>query len=75
MKEALRVLRPNGLVTLNVWDSLAENPIARIGQRVVEKFIPNNTPKFLATPFGYFDRAELKRGTYRSCSCGAVHER
>lgn len=62
MREARRVLATGGRYIFNVWDSLAHNPIPRIVQEAVAARFPGNPPDFLgATPYGYFDRAEIER--------------
>jgi SAM-dependent methyltransferase len=59
-REARRVLRPGGTLIFNVWDSLAENPMAEEVQRGVEAFFPNDPPKFLERgPYGYYDTARI----------------
>jgi SAM-dependent methyltransferase len=59
-REAFRVLRPGGQFLLNVWCSLAENPIARITNETVTRFYPADPPGFLAVPFGFHDPAALR---------------
>lgn len=62
MREARRVLAPNGRYVFNVWDSVEHNPISRVVHETVAAMFPANPPNFLkATPFGYFDRGEIER--------------
>lgn len=51
LREARRVLKPHGRYLLSVWDAARYNPFARIGLEVVERFFPDDPPKFLKTPF------------------------
>src|SRR5690349_2968856 len=58
--EARRVLRPGGALIFNVWDRLADNEFADACHAGLEKFFPNDPPKFLArAPYGYFDKAAI----------------
>lgn len=50
-REAARVLKPHGRYLFNVWDAARHNPYARLGLEVVERFFPDDPPKFLKTPF------------------------
>jgi SAM-dependent methyltransferase len=60
-REARRVLRPGGRFLLNVWDSLARNPVsARLGDAVAGLF-PDDPPSFYRrVPFGYHDKAQIE---------------
>jgi ubiquinone/menaquinone biosynthesis C-methylase UbiE len=59
-REAFRVLTPGGVYLLNVWDSLARNPVPRIAHETIAKFFPNDPPRFYTVPFGSYDRAALE---------------
>ena len=59
-REAHRVLKPGGVYLLNVWDSLARNPVTRIAHETISKFFPTDPPRFYTVPFGYHDRAALE---------------
>lgn len=50
-REAARVLKPHGRYLTSVWDAPRYNPFSRIGLEVVERFFPDDPPKFLKTPF------------------------
>lgn len=52
MHEMARVLKPGGLLALNVWDSLQENPSAQIMDDAVKSHFENDPPRFFETPFG-----------------------
>jgi SAM-dependent methyltransferase len=60
-REFRRVLHRSGRVLLNVWDSLAENPIGRIAHETIASFFPGNPPDFFEVPFGLADRSLLRR--------------
>lgn len=53
MREARRVLRPDGAFTFNVWASAARNPVAKLAHQTIAKFFPKDPPSFLTVPFGY----------------------
>jgi SAM-dependent methyltransferase len=54
-REARRVLRPGGVLLGNVWLSRDENPWARSVHATVAELFPADPPRFLETPYGYFD--------------------
>ncbi len=56
MAEAMRVLKPGGMLAFNVWDSLDENPIARVAHETIGTFFSENPPSFLLLPFSYHQR-------------------
>lgn len=55
MKEARRVLRPEGVFAFNVWDRLEENDLARTAHETIAKFFPFDPPQFYTIPFGFHD--------------------
>ncbi|MEO8591563.1 MAG: class I SAM-dependent methyltransferase [Flavobacteriales bacterium] len=59
-REALRVLRPGGRLIFSCWNTIEENPAARITQEVVELFFPVDTPAFYQVPFAYHDRGLIR---------------
>jgi SAM-dependent methyltransferase len=61
VREFRRVLRRSGRLLLNVWDSLAENPIGRIAHETISAFFPGNPPDFFQVPYGLADRSLLGR--------------
>jgi SAM-dependent methyltransferase len=61
LAEAERVLRPGGTLVASVWRPLAEHPAhAAVADGLAEAF-PDDPPRFLDTPYGYHDRAALRR--------------
>jgi hypothetical protein len=63
MHEFHRVLSKRGHLLLNVWDSLANNPLGRISNDVIAEFFPGDPPAFWKIPFGFHDVKELRRVT------------
>ena len=61
MKEARRVLRPGGLLLMNVWDGLENNPHGRANAEVMERLFPGDPEmRFAAIPYGFNDRAVIE---------------
>lgn len=54
-REARRVLQEGGVFAFNVWDSLAQNPFARLAHETITGFFPVNPPPFFQIPFGFYD--------------------
>ena len=59
-REARRVLLPGGVLLGNVWRSRDENPWARSVHATVAELFPADPPRFLDTPYGYFDRERIR---------------
>jgi ubiquinone/menaquinone biosynthesis C-methylase UbiE len=59
--EARRVLRSDGVLTFNVWDSLEENDASRILNDVAQSMFPSDPPRFVEIPFSMHDRGEIER--------------
>lgn len=59
-REARRVLRPGGVLLGNVWRSRDENPWARSVHTTAAELFPDNPPRFLDTPYGYFDPERIR---------------
>lgn len=58
-REARRVLRPGGVLLANVWHARETMPaIAAIGASLATQF-PEDTPRFLDTPYGYSDKDRI----------------
>jgi ubiquinone/menaquinone biosynthesis C-methylase UbiE len=60
-REALRVLKPNGVFLFSVWSSLEQNPLGRIAHETITSFFDKDPPTFYQVPFGYHDQGEIKR--------------
>lgn len=61
MGEMVRVAEPGGLVAMNVWSSLKDNPIVAVAKDTIDRFFAQDPPKFLNVPFGYNDVDEIKQ--------------
>jgi len=65
-REARRVLAPGGLLLVNVWRALEENPYAQAAHAMLARRYPDDPPRFFETPYGYHDpdrlRADLAAG-------------
>jgi SAM-dependent methyltransferase len=59
LREARRVLALDGVLLANVWQSLDENPAVQAVQTVVDRFFPDDPTRFLDTPYGYHEQAQL----------------
>ncbi len=74
--EMTRVLRPGGLITFNIWDSLDQNKVAQIALETIAEFFETDPPDFLSVPFGYHDtdviRDLLLDAGYGSTSASVV---
>ncbi|MBK6446299.1 MAG: class I SAM-dependent methyltransferase [Bacteroidetes bacterium] len=54
-KEALRVLKPGGVMLFSCWDIITNNPIAQLTNETLKHFFPIDTPAFYKVPFSYYD--------------------
>ena len=64
-REARRVLATGGLLAFNVWDSLEQNPYARVTHEIIAGLFPDDPPSFFGVPYGFHD-AEACRGLLRA---------
>jgi ubiquinone/menaquinone biosynthesis C-methylase UbiE len=55
------VLRPGGQLLFNTWDSLDQNPLARLAHETIAAFFANDPPRFYPVPFGYHDAGAIRR--------------
>ncbi len=53
-REALRVLKPGGLLAFNVWDSLERNPVIALAHETIGSFFAVDPPQFVTVPFGWY---------------------
>jgi len=56
--EALRVLKPGGLLYFSVWDSLEHNSVSKVVHEAAVSLSPEVS--FMAMPFGYCDVSTIK---------------
>ena len=61
LAEIKRVLRPNGQLIFNVWDSIERNAFANIAHQTVSRLFATNPPTFYEVPFSLYDQAALKQ--------------
>lgn len=78
-REALRVLKPDGVFLFNVWDNLDVNPMSKVVSDQAIASFPDNPPRFFErTPFGYNDedliRGELQRAGFETVSIERVEK-
>lgn len=59
MREAARVLRPNGRFVFNVWDKLESNGFCGAVHEAVARIFPDDPPRFLEVPFSYHDLSAI----------------
>ncbi len=68
-REALRVLRPGGVLLMNIWDSIEANPFPYAVLEVVAQAFPDDPPDFMRrVPHGHGNpdriRADLEEAGY-----------
>ena len=61
MSEMTRVLKPGGVMALNVWDSFDQNPAIRVADRVIKERFESDPPRFLEIPFSMHEVDEGRR--------------
>ncbi|MFJ4091614.1 class I SAM-dependent methyltransferase [Kitasatospora sp. NPDC089913] len=60
--EALRVLRPGGVLLFNVWDAIGANGFTAVAEAAVAEVFPADPPDFMSrVPFAYHDAAVIAR--------------
>jgi ubiquinone/menaquinone biosynthesis C-methylase UbiE len=60
-REVRRVLQPGGKFIFNTWDSMAENPRARIIQEVLQDELGEKAPDFFSVgPYSFFDENQIR---------------
>ena len=61
LREARRVLRPDGRLLFNVWDRIEENEFTHVVLMEAMRMFPENPPTFIKrTPHGYFDLQRIE---------------
>ena len=60
VREAFRVLEPGGKFLVSVWDSLEDNPVARITHETVSAVFPDDPPQFYRIPFSLHEAAVVR---------------
>jgi len=60
LQEAMRVLQPGGILVCSVWEGLEANPASNVTEQLIQDTCHTDPPRFLHTPYGFFDRIELK---------------
>ncbi len=60
LAEMARVLKSDGILAFNVWDSLEQNKPAAIAHETIASFFESDPPQFLTTPFGFYDVGHIK---------------
>lgn len=77
MQEMTRVLKPGGVLFLNVWDDFKCNPAVEVIDRVIKQFFDSNPPRFLETPFGTVTAEQGRElfvaAGYKSVDIGKIH--
>jgi ubiquinone/menaquinone biosynthesis C-methylase UbiE len=58
-REARRVLAEGGLLLANVWESTETNPYVHAIQTTLARIFRADPPRFLETPYGYYDTSRL----------------
>lgn len=61
VREAHRVLKPNGVFLFNVWDAMEHNKLGQLTHRTIASYFDKDPPAFYEVPFGYHDQEEIKR--------------
>ncbi len=58
--EALRVLKPNGMLLISTWDKLETSGISSIYRDIVKKYLPGPLPESYRLPTSMHDDVEIK---------------
>lgn len=61
LHEARRVLKPGGMLALNVWANMQRNAFAQIAHNVITSFFTHDPPMFYLIPFSLDDEPLLER--------------
>ena len=60
MAEMTRMLRPGGMLALNVWGSYEANPAVAVVDSVIRSFFDSDPPRFLEAPFSMGDDKDAR---------------
>lgn len=60
-RESRRVLAAGGAFVFNVWDGFEGNECSRIANGTIRTFLGGDEPEFMKIPFGFNDRALIRR--------------
>jgi ubiquinone/menaquinone biosynthesis C-methylase UbiE len=60
-REAYRVLKRDGVFLFNVWDAMKHNKLGELAHRTITSYFKKDPPTFYQVPFGYHNRAEIRR--------------
>jgi SAM-dependent methyltransferase len=60
LREARRVLVPDGLFIASVWESIGAHPHARAIKLALDELFPASPPNFLDVPHGYHERERIR---------------
>lgn len=71
MQEMARVLKPGGVLAINVWDSFEHNPSVGVVNDVIQRHFDEDPPRFLEIPFGTVS-AEQGQALYQSANISSV---
>lgn len=61
MREAYRLLKQDGIFMFDTWDSIEENPVVKIVDRILRDSFKENPPDFYTVPFSFYNKEEIQR--------------
>ena len=64
--EALRVLRPGGMLILSTWDKLEYNEASHVFRKTVKKYFGDSLPETYKIPFSMHDPDAIKEQLHRA---------
>ena len=60
IREAYRVLKPNGNFLFSVWDAIEQNDLAHIAHTTISTFFEDDPPNFYEVPFCFHDPEAIR---------------